>query len=197
MKIFFLGFLLVSQLSWASTKVVFLGDSLTEGYGIALEKAYPALLQEMFTEKKMDVEVINAGVSGSTSAGGKSRLNWYLKAKPDVLFVALGANDGLRGLKISQTKKNLEDIINTALEKNLKVIVAGMLLPPNYGASYREEFKQMYVDLAKNSKVIFYPFLLDGVGGEKDLNLADGIHPNEKGHELMAKKLFPFLKENL
>ena len=197
MKALFLFLFFFSPLAFATTKIVFLGDSLTEGYGIAFERAYPALLQEMFTEKKMDIEVINAGVSGSTSAGGKSRLRWYLKAKPDIIFIALGANDGLRGLKISQTKQNLEDIISMALENKLKVIVAGMLLPPNYGETYREEFKQMYEELSKKYKIIFYPFLLEGVGGEKDLNLADGIHPNEKGHQLMAKKLFPFLKENL
>lgn len=192
-----LSILIMSFPSFAQKKIIFLGDSLTEGYGIEKEDAYPTILQEKFDSEKIEVELVNAGISGSTSASAKSRLKWFMKAKPYAIFLALGANDGLRGLKVADTKKNLEEVIMMAKENNIKVWLAGMMLPTNYGKDYRADFKKMYEDLASKHKLPFYPFLLKNVGGIKELNIADGIHPNEKGHEIMARDLFPFIKEQL
>lgn len=183
--------------AYGKTKILFLGDSLTFGYGIKQEYAYPTLLQKKFDEEKIEVEVINAGISGSTTASGPSRLKWFLKNKPDLLFLALGANDGLRGLELNHTKKNLEDVIKLAKENNIKVLLAGMILPPNYGKKYQEDFEKIFKELASSYKLPFFPFLLKDVGGKKELNIADGIHPNEKGHAIIANNLYPFLKAEL
>lgn len=191
-------FLIFSLSSFAQKKIIFLGDSLTEGYGIDQENAYPALLQKKFDEKEKNlVELINAGISGSTSASGISRVKWFLKAKPYAIFLALGANDGLRGLELPKTEKNLKEIIELAKENGIKVWLAGMMLPTNYGEDYRKNFQKMYEKLAKEYKLPFYPFLLKDVGGVSELNIADGIHPNEKGHQIIARDLYPFIQENL
>ena len=175
-------------------KILVLGDSLTEGYGIDSEKAFPAILEEMAKAKgHEDVKVINGGVSGSTTASGLSRLNWFFKAKPEIIIIALGANDGLRGLKVEKSKENLEAIITKSKEKGLKVILGGMKMPRNYGKEYRDQFEKMYKDLYKKHKVIFIPFLLKNVGGVPKLNLADGIHPNEEGHKVVAKNVYEYL----
>lgn len=180
--------------SQAPKKIVFLGDSLTAGYGVAKEEAFPARLEEKFKKSGKTVQVINAGISGSTSASGVSRLKWLLKNKPDILVLALGANDGLRGFKLEATKQNLEQMIELARENKLKVVLAGMQLPLNYGDDYRNQFQQMYKELAKKYKVELIPFLLEGVGGETNLNLSDGIHPNAKGHEKIAETVYQHLK---
>eukprot|EP01022_Parablepharisma_sp_SALTPOND_P027028 TRINITY_DN65526_c0_g1_i1.p1 TRINITY_DN65526_c0_g1~~TRINITY_DN65526_c0_g1_i1.p1 ORF type:complete len:413 (+),score=30.55 TRINITY_DN65526_c0_g1_i1:118-1239(+) len=146
---------------------------------------------------KKDVTVINAGVSGSTTSDGLSRLKWYMKKKPSLVFVALGANDGLRGLDLEKSQKNLEEIIEYAKNSNAKVLLAGMLIPPNYGPEYSESFKKMYQELKKKYDLKTMPFLLKGVAGEKELNLADGIHPNAEGHKIIAENVFIFLKEEL
>lgn len=181
-----------------SKTILFLGDSLTEGLGVTKEQAYPNLVKNLFkTKLNKNINVINGGVSGSTTSDGLSRLQWYLKRKPDIVFIALGANDGLRGLNLIQSEKNLEEIVNHALKSNAKVLLAGMLIPPNYGMKYSQDFENMYKNLQKKYNLMFMPFLLKGVAGEQSLNQADGIHPNIKGHEIMAKEVFEFLKEEL
>lgn len=180
-----------------SLQIVCLGDSLTAGYGIDKEKAYPELLENKLNKgkEKSRVKVLNGGVSGSTTASGKSRLKWYLKkSSPDVLILALGANDGLRGLKLSESQKNLEEIIELAKSNNMKVLLVGMRLPPNYGQEYVKSFKEMYTNLQKKYQLPTMPFMLKDVGGVKELNIEDGIHPNEKGHEIIAENLLKSLR---
>lgn len=181
----------------ASKTIVALGDSLTEGYGIALEKAYPALLEKKLKAAQKDIKVINAGSSGSTSASAESRLQWQLKSKPDILILALGANDGLRGLPPQNTYDNLAKAIELAQKNKLKIILTGMMMPQNYGEDYRKKYSATFTDLAKKYKVTLVPFLLEGVAMKKELNLADGIHPNEKGHEVIAERLLPIVQKEL
>jgi len=183
---------------FASAKtLLILGDSLTEGLGVAKEKAYPALVEKKLKAAGKDITVINGGNSGSTTASGPSRLRWHLKAKPDALLLALGANDGLRGLDLTESEKNLSQTIALAQEKKLKVILAGMKVPPNYGKEYSDRFEKMFETLAKQHKVPLIPFLLKDVGGVRSLNQADGIHPNEKGHEIIAETVFEEVKKRL
>lgn len=178
--------------------ILFLGDSLTEGLGVNKEESFPNLVQIMIeNEVKKGIKVINAGVSGSTSSDGLARLKWYLKKKPYLVFLALGANDGLRGLNLIQTQKNLEEIISYAQKSNAKVLLAGMLIPPNYGPKYSDDFKKMYQQIKVKYKLRSMPFLLDGVAGKKEFNQRDGIHPNVEGHKYIAKKVFEFIKEDL
>lgn len=195
-KCFFLIVLMFSLNSFAET-ILFLGDSLTEGYQLAKEDAYPALIEKELLKKKKDIKVINGGVSGATSASGLKRMDWYLKAKPDIMVLALGANDGLRGLKIANTEKNLSQVIEKAKERGISVILAGMKMPTNMGEPYRSEFESMYPKLAKKYSVKLIPFLLEGVGGKPELNLPDGIHPNPKGHEKMASTVLKVLESEL
>lgn len=176
--------------------ILFLGDSLTAGYGVEQEFAYPALIEKELS-KKYNVKVLNGGVSGSTTASGKSRLKWFLKAKPDILVLILGANDGLRGIKLEESKKNLEEIIVMAKEKQLKVILGAMLLPPNYGKEYTEKFKKMYEQLKEEHQLAWIPFVLKDVAGIADKNIEDGIHPNAKGHSIIAKNMIPYLEPYL
>lgn len=181
-----------------SNTILFLGDSLTEGLGVSKEDAFPKLVETLIqTELNKRIVVINGGVSGSTTSDGLSRLNWYLKKKPYIVFLALGTNDGLRGLDLEQSQKNLEEIIRHAQASNAKVILAGMLIPPNYGPEYSEQFKKMYQNLKIKYKLKSMPFLLDGVAGKKEFNQKDGIHPNEKGHKHIAENVFEFIKEDL
>ncbi|WP_372651379.1 arylesterase [Halobacteriovorax sp.] len=179
----------------ADTKILFIGDSLTEGYGISKEKSYPYLLKDLLLSKHdTKVEIINGSVSGSTTASGLSRLKWFLRSKPEVLILALGANDGLRGIELGSSKKNLASIISLAKEKKMKVILAGMQMPPNYGADYTKKFRDMFLELKKEYKITLIPFLLEGVAAKKELNLSDGIHPNELGHKKMAENLLPYFR---
>lgn len=178
--------------------ILFLGDSLTEGLGVSKENAFPNQVETMIqSELNKRIIVINAGVSGSTTSDGLARLKWYLKKRPYLVFLALGANDGLRGLDLEQSQKNLEEIISYAQNSNAKVILAGMLLPPNYGPEYTQRFNKMYQDIKVKYKLKSMPFLIDGVAGQKEFNQKDGIHPNEKGHAYIAKKVFEFIKEDL
>ena len=178
--------------------ILFLGDSLTEGLGVNKEQAYPSLVEKKFnTTLDKKIKVINGGVSGSTTSDAQARLKWYLRSKPDYVFIALGANDGLRGLNLNQSQKNLENIIETAKKANAKVLLAGMLIPPNYGPNYSEQFKNMFLKLKKKYQLKFMPFLLLDVAGVKSLNQGDGIHPNEKGHKIIAKNVYEFLKVTL
>jgi acyl-CoA thioesterase-1 len=180
-------------------KIVALGDSLTAGNGLLESEAFPALLQQRLDTEGYAFEVINAGVSGDTSAGGLRRLDWVLKEDVRVVIVALGANDGLRGLSVDQMKRNLSEIIERVRAKGAYVILAGMEAPPNYGPEYAAAFRAAYADVARQHRVAFVPFLLQGVAGVGHLNQADGIHPTAAGTELVAdtvwKTLIPILDE--
>ncbi len=185
----------------AKTTIVFLGDSLTEGYGLDKSEAFPSLFEKKLKATGYkDIQVINAGISGSTSASAVSRLKWYLRAKPTILVLALGANDGLRGLDPKAMKKNLAMAIQLALDRKVKIVLAGMKIPPNYGLKYTKEFENAYPELSKKYNIPLIPFLLDGVAAKPDLNLPDGIHPNRKGHEIIAqlvfKNLLPLLPQS-
>jgi acyl-CoA thioesterase-1 len=175
-------------------KIVCLGDSLTAGLGLVETQGYPHLLQQKVDEDGFDYEVVNAGVSGDTSAGGLRRLDWSLQENVRVLIVALGANDGLRGLSVSDMKENLGKIIETAQSRNVIVILAGMEAPPNYGAEYAAAFRQAYREVALRYRVLFIPFLLDKVAGVGSLNQADGIHPNPQGAAIVADNVWAVLK---
>lgn len=183
--------------SSSSFKILALGDSLTEGYGVQPAYSYPGQLQAKLDKLGKGHKVINGGVSGSTTASGKSRLKWFLRAKPKIMILALGANDGLRGLKLSESKKNLEDIILMAKEHNILVIMAGMQMPPNYGEDYRRQFKAMFLELATKYELAMIPFLLEGIAGVKSLNIEDGIHPNKAGYALMVDTIMKTLKDYL
>ena len=181
-----------------SNTILFLGDSLTEGLGVSKENAFPKLVENLIqTELHKNIVVINGGVSGSTTSDGLARLKWYMKKKPYLVFLALGANDGLRGLDLEESQKNLEEIIKYAQKYNAKVLLAGMLIPPNYGPEYSTQFKEMYQKIQVKYKLKSMSFLLDGIAGKKEFNQRDGIHPNEKGHKYIAKKVFEFIKEDL
>lgn len=178
--------------------ILFLGDSLTEGLGVSKEEAFPKLVETMIqTELKKDITIINGGVSGSTTSDALSRLKWYLKKNPYIVFIALGANDGLRGLDLEKSKENLEEIIQHAQNSNAKVLLSGMLIPPNYGEEYSKRFKEMYEEIKNKYQLKSMPFLLDEVAGQKELNQIDGIHPNVEGHKIIAKNVFKFIKEEL
>jgi acyl-CoA thioesterase-1 len=194
---FFIFFLLFSCLSIAQKKLVILGDSISEGYGVSKENSYPSLLENKISQSGKKWTVINASISGSTSASGPSRIKWQLKNKPDLILIALGANDGLRGLPVPAMKKNLAETIELAQKEKIKVVIAGIMMPPNYGKSFTAEFKKVFPDLAKQYKIKLIPFLLDKVAGNPDLNQTDGIHPNEKGHRIVFETVYRFLKEDL
>jgi acyl-CoA thioesterase I len=194
----FLFFALTFYISICSAKkLVILGDSLTEGYGVAKEAAYPALLEKKIKAAGQDWTVINSGISGSTSASGPSRMKWLLKSKPDLVLLALGANDGLRGLKVSELEKNLSETILIAQKEKVSVVLAGMQMPPNYGEKYTTEFAAAFPKIAKKYKIKLIPFLLEGVAADSKLNLADGVHPNEKGHQVLADSVYKALKDIL
>lgn len=180
-------------------RIVAFGDSLTAGLGVAAEEAYPARLQRRLDERGLRYRVINAGVSGDTTAGGLRRVDWVLKSRPEFVILELGGNDGLRGLNLQQTKANLAEIIQRCQAASVKVILAGMKLPPNYGADYTKGFEAIYPALAKQYRLTLIPFFLDGVAGSASLNQADGIHPTSEGYRIIADKvleaLAPLLSE--
>ena len=175
-------------------RIVFLGDSLTAGYGLAREQSVPSLIQARLDSAGHRYEVINAGVSGDTSAGGLNRLDWSLDGDVDVLVIELGANDGLRGLPVKQLKGNLTEIITRAKRRDITVILTGMEAPPNYGAAYTSEFRQVFQDLAREQQVVFVPFYLEGVAGDPRLNISDGIHPNPAGARIVEQTIWRALE---
>lgn len=177
--------------------LVIIGDSLTEGYGVAKENSYPSLVEVKLNSRGQSVKISNSGVSGSTSASAPERVRWALKTNPDVIVLALGANDGLRGLPTSSMKKNLTEAIKLIKEANKKALLFGMLMPPNMGKSYTSSYQKVFKDLSEEHDVPLLPFLLKDVGGKSELNQADGVHPNEKGHEVIAETVYQFLKENI
>lgn len=180
----------------AKKRIVFLGDSLTAGYGISPEQAYPALIERKIDEAGLPYEVMAAGLSGETSAGGLRRVNWVLQRPADILVIALGSNDGLRGIELSDTRANLQGIIDSAREKHpdIEIVVAGMQMPPNLGKAYTQEFRSLFPELAEKNGVTLIPFLLEGVGGDPELNIADGIHPNPRGHQIVADTVWKTLE---
>ena len=175
-------------------RIVFLGDSLTAGLGLATNEAYPAVLQERLRAKGLDYQVINFGVSGDTSAGGLSRLDWALEGDVYVLVIALGANDGLRGLPVSQLKNNLARVIERAQAQGIAVVLAGMEAPPNWGDMYTRAFRDVYPSLANEYQVALVPFLLEGVAGVDRLNQRDGIHPTAEGDRIVADTVWKVLE---
>ncbi len=177
--------------------MVFLGDSLTAGLGLSPEEAYPSLVQQKIDADGLGFKVVNAGVSGDTSAGGLSRLDWALEGDVRVLVVALGGNDALRGLPVDDLKANLSTIIERAQAKKIRVILAGMEAPPNFGQSYIVSFHQVYPELAKKYGVPLVPFLLQGVAGIEGLNQRDGIHPTAEGARTVADNVWSVLRPTL
>ncbi len=178
----------------APVRVVALGDSLTAGYGLAADQAYPALIQARLRDAGLPAEVINAGVSGDTSAGGLRRVDWALDGDVRVLIVALGGNDALRGLPVDELRRNLAGILDRARDRGVTVVLAGMEAPPNLGPAYTRAFRRVYQDLADDYDVALLPFLLDGVAGVAGLNQADGIHPNAEGTVRVADNLYPLIE---
>jgi acyl-CoA thioesterase-1 len=179
--------------------IVFFGNSLTAGYGLSPEQAFPAIIQKKIDSLGLPYQVINAGVSGETSSGGKTRIDWILREPVDIFVLELGANDGLRGTQLSETKKNLQDIIDKVKTKypDSKLVFAGMEIPPNMGQAYTTEFRNIYTELAAKNKMTLIPFLLEGVGGEPALNQADGIHPTAEGHLIVAENVWKQLHKLL
>lgn len=178
----------------ARPRIVFLGDSLTAGLGLQPAQSFPALIGKRLASEGHDYEIVNAGVSGDTSAGGLRRLDWSLEGDVRVLVVALGANDGLRGLSPAEMKKNLSAVLERATAKGVTVVLAGMEAPPNFGDEYTRQFRSVYTDLARQYEVPLIPFLLLGVAGNASLNQADGIHPNPRGAELVAELVWAELR---
>jgi len=174
--------------------IVALGDSLTAGLGVAVEEAYPALLQARLVREGLHYRVVNAGVSGDTTAGALRRLDWVLRARPTIVIVALGANDGLRGLPVGTMRDNLVAIITKLRASGARVLLAGMRLPPNYGVDYTREFAAAFDAVARRTSVPLLPFLLEGVAGRAALNLPDGIHPNAAGQRQVANTVWRALR---
>lgn len=172
--------------------ILFFGDSLTAGYGLSKGEAFPALVEKKLLENGKKYQVINAGLSGETSAGGLSRIDWILRQPIDIFVLELGANDGLRGLPLESTEKNLQAIIDKvkARNPNVKIVVAGMMVPPNLGPDYTSRFREIFPALAKRNNATLIPFLLQDVAGHEHLNLADGIHPNTEGHRIVAENIY-------
>jgi acyl-CoA thioesterase-1 len=179
--------------------IVFFGNSLTAGYGLSPSQAFPAVIQKKIDSLGLPYQVINAGVSGETSSGGKTRIDWILKQPVDIFVLELGANDGLRGIPLSATRKNLQEIVDKVKTKNpaTKLVFAGMQIPPNMGQTYTTEFKNIYTELAEKNQMTLVPFLLEGVGGEPTLNQEDGIHPTVEGHRIVAANLWRELEKLL
>lgn len=201
-KLFFL-FLLISSSAIAQEKktILIFGDSITAGYGVEPDQAFPAHIQGKVDSLGLNYEVLNGGLSGETSAGGLRRISWVLQRNVDVMILELGGNDGLRGIDLSSTKENLQQIVDKALAKypDMEIIIAGMQVPPNLGIEYTKEFREIFPALAEKNELVLIPFILEKVGGIAELNQPDQIHPNAKGHKLVAETvwetLHPILKK--
>lgn len=177
--------------------ILFFGNSLTAGYGIEPEDAFPNLIQKKLDSLELPYKVINAGLSGETTASGVNRIEWVLREPVEIMILELGGNDGLRGIDPRESRKNLQEIIDLARAKyfDIQIIIAGMEAPPNMGQQYVAVFRSMFGELSELNELPLIPFLLEGVGGEPQLNLPDGIHPNKQGHEIVAKNVWAVLKE--
>ena len=189
-----LGLISFSGICFSQTLIVALGDSLTEGFGVNKEEAYPYLLEKELLGKGHAVKVVNAGISGSTSASATSRLKWYIRSQPKIIIIALGGNDGLRGLSVVQMKKNLSRAIELAQSEKIQVLLSGMQIPLNYGKEYTESFRNVFHELAELYELPMIPFLLKSVGGVPTLNQPDGIHPNPEGHKIIAGTVLKYLE---
>jgi acyl-CoA thioesterase-1 len=183
----------------ANKTILFFGNSLTAGYGIDPEESFAGRIQTRLDSMKKEFRVINGGLSGETTAGGLSRLDWFLEEEPYLFVLELGGNDGLRGIALTETKKNLLAIVDKVRAKypNTKIILAGMQIPPNMGQEYTEEFKGIFPAVAKEKSLELIPFLLESVAGNPELNLPDGIHPTAEGHRLVMETLWPYISKAL
>ena len=179
------------------TRLLILGDSLSAGLGLPEDESFPSRLGAALEARDHAVTIINAGVSGDTSAGGRARLDWVLADNPDAVILALGANDGLRGIDPAETRKNLTAILETLRERKLPVLILGMLAPPNLGKDYGEDFNAIYPELAEEYDALLYPFMLEGVAANPELNQPDGIHPNEAGVAVMVENITPLAEQLL
>ncbi len=182
-----------------SKTILFFGDSITAGYGIDSYDAFPALIQEKLDQSGYNYRAVNAGLSGETSAGGVRRVDWILQQKVDIFVLELGGNDGLRGIDPADTKRNLQGIMDRVWETypDVIMVLTGMEAPPNMGEAYTTAFRSIYRELADENDVIFMPFILEGVAGDPDLNLPDGIHPTEEGHEIVARNIWSLIEPHL
>lgn len=185
-----------SETSKDSKTILFFGDSLTAAMGLDPAEGYPAGIQEKIDSLGLDYEVVNAGLSGETTAAGKNRIDWVLNQDVDVFVLALGANDGLRGIPVAETRRNLQAIIEIVREKNpgVEIILAGMQIPPNMGPEYTAEFRELFPEVARENNIHLIPFLLEGVAGEPELNQQDGIHPTAEGYDIVAENVWEVLK---
>lgn len=194
----FIAILCMSLGTSQETKtILFFGDSLTAGNGVSPEEAFPALIEKRFKQSQRIVKVVNAGLSGETSAGGLGRIDWVLRQPVDVFVLELGANDGLRGLPVDQMEKNLQAIIDKVKAKypDASIVMVGMMALPNMGEDYSGSFQKVFPNLAKRNNITLMPFLLDGVAGNEKLNVGDGLHPNAEGHKIVARNLFTILEK--
>lgn len=178
--------------AWEGT-IVAVGDSLTAGLGVAEEAAYPARLQQKLLDAGYRYQVINAGISGETSSGLRSRIEWVLTLAPDIVIIETGANDGFRGIAPELIRKNLEETVDILQQKGITVVLAGMQMVRNLGEAYTRDFAGIYSAVARSRELIFMPFFLEGVAGEDELNQADGIHPTEQGYVVVVERLFPYV----
>ncbi|MBC7752825.1 MAG: arylesterase [Moraxellaceae bacterium] len=189
LAIFFIIF--IQTLAWGAPKtLLILGDSLTEGYGVKQSEAFPALIDERLKKEKINWKVKSAGSSGSTSASGLERIKWLSKSKPDLILLLLGSNDGLRGIKPEDTEKNLNATVAWAKENKIEIILGQLYMPPNYGKEYTRSFEIVFKSVAEKNKIPLADFLLKNVAGKPELNQPDGIHPNEKGHKIVADNIY-------
>lgn len=189
----------ISEPANDSKTILFFGNSLTAGYGVGIEEAFPARVQDILDSLELNYKVVNAGLSGETTSGGLKRLAWVLNQKVEVFVLELGANDGLRGIELSETRKNLQAMMDMVREKNpeTKIVLAGMQIPPNMGQDYTKEFRAIWPALAEKNDIKLIPFLLDGVGGIPEMNQADGIHPTAEGHKILAQNVWQVLQREL
>ena len=171
------------------------GNSLTAGLGVATSEAYPALLEQRLRKQGKPYCVINAGISGETSSGLKSRIHWLLSLNPDIIIIETGANDGMRGIELSLVRENIQYVIRATKQKNTLPILAGMQMFPNMGVEYTRSFSQIYAEIAEEEKIVFMPFFLADVAGKPELNLPDGIHPNARGYRLIVDNVYPYVME--
>jgi acyl-CoA thioesterase-1 len=195
----FIALAMIFQVPDQGKVIIFYGDSLTAGHGVSQELAFPSVAESLLKKKHKNIKVVNAGLSGETSAGGLSRIGWVLRQSVDIFVLELGANDGLRGLPLEQTEKNLQEIINKVKAKNphAKIVIAGMMVPPNMGEEYSSAFQKLFKELAASNDATLIPFLLEGVAGIEKLNQGDGIHPNAEGHKIVAKTVVDVLEKLL
>ncbi|RPG34213.1 MAG: arylesterase [Muricauda sp. TMED12] len=186
----------VTETKDSNKKILFFGDSLTAGYGLEVSQAFPAVIQEKIDSLGLDYTVINAGLSGETTASGKNRLEWVLEDDIDIIIIELGANDGLRGVPLTETESNLQSMVDAVQSKlpNAKIILAGMKIPPNMGPEYTSKFESIFPELATSENIKLIPFLLNNVAGIPELNQGDGIHPTVKGQKLVAENVWKVLK---